>query len=254
MIEHGPSYGHKADEGDVVSIRYVGVLQDGGTQFDSNYAAPTPTNVTVGAASNIAGWNEGLLGVRTGDQIQLDIPADLAYGSAGSQQPPVPPTRRSATSSRSKTSRRPQHTLPDGRVDEVTKTVVTEGPGDGASPSRSTPSACTSPPSSAPSAPRSAATSEPGRRGRSCSARTRSCPASTSSSRACRRATSCRSTFRPRTPSVTPGRATGSSHPTPISPSCSRSRTSPEPLLTCPTRRPPSSSPPSTPRVRPGRR
>ena len=132
VIEHGPSDGHKADEGDVVSIRYVGVLQDGGTQFDSNYAAATPTNVTVGAASNIAGWNEGLLGVRTGDQIQLDIPADLAYGTAGSQQPPVPADAPvSYIIEVEDVLDVPDITLPDGRVDEVTKTVITEGPGDG---------------------------------------------------------------------------------------------------------------------------
>ena len=132
VIEHGPSDGHKADEGDVVSIRYVGVLQDGGTQFDSNYAAATPTNVTVGAASNIAGWNDGLLGVRTGDQIQLDIPADLAYGSAGSQQPPVPADAPvSYIIEVEDVLDVPDITLPDGRVDEVTKTVITEGPGDG---------------------------------------------------------------------------------------------------------------------------
>ncbi len=132
VIEHGPSDGHKADEGDVVSIRYVGVLQDGGTQFDSNYAAATPTNVTVGAASNIAGWNEGLLGVRKGDQIQLDIPADLAYGTAGSQQPPVPADAPvSYIIEVEDVLDVPDITLPDGRVDEVTKTVITEGPGDG---------------------------------------------------------------------------------------------------------------------------
>ena len=132
VIEHGPSDGHEAGEGDVVSIRYVGVLQDGGTQFDSNYAAATPTNVTIGASSNIAGWNDGLLGVRKGDQIQLDIPADLAYGSAGSQQPPVPPDAPvSYIIEVEDVIDVPDITLPDGRVDEVTKTVVTEGPGEG---------------------------------------------------------------------------------------------------------------------------
>ena len=135
VIEHGPSDGHEADEGDVVSIRYVGVLQDGGTQFDSNYSAASPTNVTVGASSNIAGWNEGLLGVRKGDQIQLDIPADLAYGSAGSQQPPVPPdTPVSYIIEVEDVLDVPDITLPDGRVDEITKTVVTEGNGDACRP------------------------------------------------------------------------------------------------------------------------
>ena len=35
----------------------------------------------------IQGWEDGLLGVQAGERVQLDIPADLAYGDTGS--PPV---------------------------------------------------------------------------------------------------------------------------------------------------------------------
>ena len=34
----------------------------------------------LGSASVIQGWDEGLVGAQAGSQIQLDIPAELAYG------------------------------------------------------------------------------------------------------------------------------------------------------------------------------
>jgi hypothetical protein len=34
----------------------------------------------VGAGNVIKGWDQGLIGVKVGSRVQLDIPADLAYG------------------------------------------------------------------------------------------------------------------------------------------------------------------------------
>ena len=115
-----------------MSFNYVGVLQEDGSQFDSNFGSGTPKQVTIGATTNIDGWNEGLLGVKKGDEIQLDIPADMAYGAAGSTTPVVPPDAAvSYVIQVTDVLDVPDIQLPDGRVEEITKTVLDEGPGEG---------------------------------------------------------------------------------------------------------------------------
>jgi peptidylprolyl isomerase len=74
-----PGEGPEAAEGDVVTVNYVGVRTADGTEFDDNYDG-APFNVVLGAGGVIEGWEQGLLGVQAGSQVQLDIPADLAYG------------------------------------------------------------------------------------------------------------------------------------------------------------------------------
>ncbi len=34
----------------------------------------------IGTGNLIKGWDEGLIGVPVGSRVQLDIPADMAYG------------------------------------------------------------------------------------------------------------------------------------------------------------------------------
>lgn len=82
--------GRQAVEGDSVLVRYVGVRFETGDTFDENFSGGDPFPVTLGAGGVIAGWDEGLLGVRAGEQRQLDIPADLGYG-------PTPTTTPGAT-------------------------------------------------------------------------------------------------------------------------------------------------------------
>jgi FKBP-type peptidyl-prolyl cis-trans isomerase len=71
--------GPEAANGDSVFVNYVGVRSEDGTEFDNNYGSP-PFPVTLGAGGVIEGWDQGLQGAQAGSQIQLDIPADLAYG------------------------------------------------------------------------------------------------------------------------------------------------------------------------------
>ena len=70
-------------------IHYIGVLQDDGTRFASNWDGELYP-VTLGAGDVIPGWEQGLVGVRAGEELQLDVPAEFAYGSAG-QGDTVPP-------------------------------------------------------------------------------------------------------------------------------------------------------------------
>ncbi|MEY2996349.1 MAG: hypothetical protein RLZZ39_1174 [Actinomycetota bacterium] len=74
--------GPAAADGDTVFVNYVGVLSADGTRFDGNYGSD-PFVVTLGMGMVIKGWDEGLVGMQAGGRRQLDIPADLAYGSQG---------------------------------------------------------------------------------------------------------------------------------------------------------------------------
>jgi len=75
--------GDRAGRGDTVSVKYRGTLEDG-TEFD---AGTYPFQ--IGAGMVIAGWEEGISGMRVGGKRKLTIPPDLAYGAQG--RPPVIP-------------------------------------------------------------------------------------------------------------------------------------------------------------------
>ncbi|MEM1334148.1 MAG: FKBP-type peptidyl-prolyl cis-trans isomerase, partial [Actinomycetota bacterium] len=74
--------GPEAEIGDVVVVDYVGVRSLDGEEFDNSYDRGDPFPVTLGSNSVIQGWEQGLIGARAGDRLQLDIPSDLAYGAS----------------------------------------------------------------------------------------------------------------------------------------------------------------------------
>jgi peptidylprolyl isomerase len=77
--------GAAAAAGDTLVVHYIGVRSADGTEFDNNFDGGSPFEVTpLGTAQVIKGWNQGLIGVKQGGRRQLDLPADLAYGDAGS--------------------------------------------------------------------------------------------------------------------------------------------------------------------------
>ena len=78
-----PGSGDPAAAGDTVVINYVGVTSKDGKTFDESYSKGKPFPVVLGQGSVIKGWDQGLIGATTGMRRQLDIPADLAYGTAG---------------------------------------------------------------------------------------------------------------------------------------------------------------------------
>ena len=75
-------YGDSAAEGDRVSVHYTGWLKDG-TKFDSSLDRGEPFSFTVGAHQVIAGWDEGLKGMRKGGKRRLTIPPHMGYGARG---------------------------------------------------------------------------------------------------------------------------------------------------------------------------
>jgi peptidylprolyl isomerase len=80
--------GPAVKDGDQVSAQYVGALYDG-TEFDASWDRGQPFDVTVGGGTVIAGWDQGLVGMKAGGRRELIIPPDLGYGAQG--QPPTIP-------------------------------------------------------------------------------------------------------------------------------------------------------------------
>lgn len=81
--------GAVAAEGKKVSVNYTGTLLNG-TKFDSNKDRGTPFSFVLGSGMVIAGWDQGLKGMKEGGVRKLVIPPNLAYGnrSVGGVIPP----------------------------------------------------------------------------------------------------------------------------------------------------------------------
>ena len=80
--------GATAAAGDTVTVDYVGTFTNG-SKFDSSYDRSQPFTFRLGAGQVIAGWDQGVPGMKVGGKRRLTIPPDLAYGSRGSG--PIPP-------------------------------------------------------------------------------------------------------------------------------------------------------------------
>lgn len=75
--------GTMADPGLTVTVNYAGTLVDG-THVDSSADHGRPFTFQLGASAVIAGWDQGIKGMRVGGKRKLTIPPDMAYGARGS--------------------------------------------------------------------------------------------------------------------------------------------------------------------------
>ncbi len=78
--------GATATPGAKVSVHYTGWLyKDGakGAKFDSSLDRGQPFDFTLGAHQVIAGWDEGVAGMKVGGERTLIIPPELGYGARG---------------------------------------------------------------------------------------------------------------------------------------------------------------------------
>ncbi|MFF0718859.1 FKBP-type peptidyl-prolyl cis-trans isomerase [Micromonospora sp. NPDC003816] len=79
--------------GQSITTNYVGVLFANGEQFDSSWERGQPATFPIGVGQVIEGWDKGLVGVKVGSRVQLDIPAEQAYGNDGAGGRPAGPLR-----------------------------------------------------------------------------------------------------------------------------------------------------------------
>ena len=75
--------GPEAKAGDTVAVHYVGVANSTGEEFDASYNRGTPLQFKLGVGMVIAGWDQGVQGMRVGGRRTLRIPPHLAYGPNG---------------------------------------------------------------------------------------------------------------------------------------------------------------------------
>ena len=74
--------GAVAEAGQQVSVHYTGWLLDG-TKFDSSKDRNDPFDFGLGRRQVIAGWDEGVQGMKIGGTRKLTIPSQLGYGARG---------------------------------------------------------------------------------------------------------------------------------------------------------------------------
>jgi FKBP-type peptidyl-prolyl cis-trans isomerase len=78
--------GTEATAGKKVSVHYTGWLYNNGAKgakFDSSVDRGQPFQFTLGAHQVIAGWDEGVAGMKVGGKRTLIIPPELGYGARG---------------------------------------------------------------------------------------------------------------------------------------------------------------------------
>lgn len=74
--------GAEAKAGQTVQVHYTGWLTSG-TKFDSSVDRGKPFSFKLGGRQVIAGWDEGVAGMRVGGKRRLTIPPQLGYGQRG---------------------------------------------------------------------------------------------------------------------------------------------------------------------------
>ena len=75
--------GAEATAGNTVRVHYVGVAHSTGDEFDASYNRGEPLEFPLGAGYVIAGWDQGVQGMKVGGRRQLVIPPHLGYGDRG---------------------------------------------------------------------------------------------------------------------------------------------------------------------------
>ncbi|MFT5681525.1 MAG: FKBP-type peptidyl-prolyl cis-trans isomerase [Myxococcota bacterium] len=79
--------GDEAVKGSTVSVHYTGWLTSG-RKFDSSLDRGQPFSFRIGGGQVIAGWEQGVAGMKVGGKRKLTIPSSLGYGRRGTG--PIP--------------------------------------------------------------------------------------------------------------------------------------------------------------------
>lgn len=79
--------GAEAVAGRSIDVHYTGWLVNG-TRFDTSIGG-APLVFTLGVGQVIAGWDQGVAGMKVGGRRKLVIGSNMAYGRTG--QGPIPP-------------------------------------------------------------------------------------------------------------------------------------------------------------------
>lgn len=75
--------GDEAKPGRNVDVHYVGVAWSTKKQFDASWDRNETFEFRLGAGQVIAGWDQGVAGMKVGGRRQITIPPHLGYGDRG---------------------------------------------------------------------------------------------------------------------------------------------------------------------------
>ena len=75
--------GTEAVAGANVTVHYVGVAWSDQQQFDASWDRDDLFEFPLGRGYVIAGWDEGVQGMKVGGRRRIKIPPHLGYGAAG---------------------------------------------------------------------------------------------------------------------------------------------------------------------------
>ena len=75
--------GDEAVAGSTVEVHYVGVSWATGNQFDASWDRGDTFKFGLGQGQVIAGWDQGVAGMKVGGRRRITIPPMLAYGKRG---------------------------------------------------------------------------------------------------------------------------------------------------------------------------
>lgn len=81
-MELAEGTGPEATAGQQATVHYTGWLTTG-QKFDSSRDRGQPFTFALGGRQVIAGWDEGVQGMKIGGRRKLVVPAELGYGSRG---------------------------------------------------------------------------------------------------------------------------------------------------------------------------
>lgn len=75
--------GQEVTPGQHAVVHYVGVSHSTGQEFDSSWNRGQPFSFPLGGGRVIAGWDQGVAGMKVGGRRKLTIPPHLGYGNRG---------------------------------------------------------------------------------------------------------------------------------------------------------------------------
>ncbi len=75
--------GAEAVPGHTCTMQYVGHAWSTRRQFDASWDRGEPFTFKLGAGMVIAGWDQGVAGMKVGGRRRLTIPPHLGYGDRG---------------------------------------------------------------------------------------------------------------------------------------------------------------------------
>jgi len=75
--------GEEALKGQTVEVHYVGVSWATGKEFDASWNRGQTFKFGLGRSQVIAGWDQGVAGMKVGGRRRITIPPHLGYGKRG---------------------------------------------------------------------------------------------------------------------------------------------------------------------------